>query len=174
MTASHNLPTEAGNYSRPDTVAAPGDVLKLTAAAPALGLPLGKLRRLVKEGMPVVRRASARGGRGSTTWLHLPTCRQWLAAAQHPGQPVEALLLQLAAELPHVIGAALDVAGRVLDTPAKAELLRMLPGVWFLASTAIHDYLIGEHGCPEQRDLGPRDLPPALARLLDSKLQSKR
>jgi hypothetical protein len=174
MTASHNLPTEAGNYSQPDTVAAPADVVKLTAAVDALGLPLGKLRRLVKEGMPTVRRASAKGGRGSTTWLHLPTCRQWLAARVAAGQPVEALLLQLASELPAVVGAALDVAGRVLDTPAKAELLRMLPGVWFLASTAIHDYLIGEHGCPEQRDLGPRDLPPALARLLDSELQSKR
>lgn len=186
MTASHNLQPSAGNYSQPEnprngadraeTVAGDDDVttVKLTAAAAELGLKLGTLRRMVGEGLPVVRRASAKGGRGQTTLLHLPTCRQWLAAQQQPAAPTEALLLQLASELPHVLGVALDVAGRVLDTPAKTELLRMLPGVWFLASTAIHDYLIGEHGCPPQRDLTRADLPPGLARLLDSELQSKR
>lgn len=175
MTTAHNLQPSAGNHSRaPEITAAPGDVVKLADAAVALGLKLGTLRRLVKEGLPTVRRASARGGRGNGTLLHLPTVRAWLAARQQPTQPVEALLLTLAAELPHVIGAALDVAGRVLDTPAKAELLRMLPGVWWLVATALRDHLTAEHGCPEQRDLTRDDLPPALARLLDSKLQSKR
>lgn len=174
MTASRNLPTEAINYSQPGTVAGDGDVVKLADAAAALGLKLGTMRRLIGEGLPTVRRANAKGGRGNGTLLHLPTVRAWLAARQQPGQSTEALLLQLAAELPHVIGAALDVAGRVLDTPAKAELLRMLPGVWFLASTALRDHLTAEHGCLEQRDLTRADMPPALARLLNSELQSKR
>lgn len=186
MTTVHNLPTEAINYSRPENprfgadraeteiTAAPGDVLKLTAAAAELGLKLGTLRRLIGEGLPTVRRASARGGRGCGTLLHVPTARAWLAAKQRPARAVESLLLQLAAELPHVIGAALDVAGRVLDTPAKAELLRMLPAIWYLASTALRDHLTDTHGAPAMRDLTRADLPPSLARLLDSKLQSKR
>ena len=167
MTAAHNLPTEAG------TVAG-GDVVKLVDAAAELGLKLGSLRRLIdKEGCPTVRRASAGGGRGNTTLLHLPTVRRWLAARDQPAQPVEALLLTLASELPRVLAEALDDAARLCDGPHKRELLRVLPGVWFLAATAVRDHLT-ERGCPEQRDLTRADLPPALARLLNSELQSKR
>lgn len=175
MTASHNLPTEAINYSQPDTLAGGDDVttVKLADAADALNLKLGTLRRLIREGMPTVRRADARGGRGSTTLLHLPTVRAWLAAQQQPGQPVEVLLLQLAAELPAVVAAGLDDAARLCDGPHKRDLLRVLPGIWWLVATALRDHLT-EHGCPEQRDLTRDDLPPGLARLLDSKLQSKR
>lgn len=171
MDKLHNLTPSAIIYgsAASETVT----TVKLADAAVALGVRLGTLRRLIGEGLPVVQRADAKGGRGSTTWLHVPTCRQWLAARQQPAQPVESLLLQLAAELPAVVGAALDVAGRVLDTPAKAELLRMLPGVWYLTSTALRDHLT-EHGCPEQRDLTRDDMPTSMARLLDSKLQSER
>ena len=173
MTAVHNLQPVAGNYSRaPEITAAPGDVTTVKLAATALGLKLGTLRRLVKEGCPVVR--PGRDGRGNGTLLHLPTVRAWLAARQQPGQPTEALLLTLASELPAVVAAALDVAGRVLDTPAKAELLRMLPGIWWLVATALRDHLTAEHGCPEQRDLTRDDMPAALARLLDSNLKSQR
>ena len=158
---------------RAKTVAGDGDVVKLTAAVDALGLPLGKLRRLVKEGMPTVRRANARGGRGSTTWLHLPTCRQWLAARQQPAHPVEALLLTLASELPAVVAAGLDDAARLCDGPHKRDLLRVLPAIWYLTSTALRDHL-NEHGAPTMRDLTRDDMPTSMARLLDSKLQSKR
>lgn len=171
MDKLHNLTPQAINYgsAASETVT----TVKLADAVDALGLPLGKLRRLVKEGLPTVRRADARGGRGSTTLLHLPTVRAWLAARQQPGQPTEALLLTLAGELPHVIGAALDDAARLCDGPHKHALLRTMPGVWWLVATALRDHLT-EHGCPEQRDLTHADLPPALARLLDSKLKSKR
>lgn len=174
MTAVPNLPTEAINYSRaPEITAAPGDVVKLADAAVALDMKLGTLRRLVGEGLPVVRRANAKGGRGGGTLLHVPTVRAWLAAQKQPAKPVEALLLALASELPAVVGSALDEAGRLCEGQRKAELLRLLPGVWFLASTAVRDHLV-EVGCPPQRDLTRDDLPPALARLLDSELKSKR
>ena len=174
MTASRKLQPSAINYSRaPEITATPGDVVKLTDAAPALNLKLGTLRRLIQEGMPVVRRADARGGRGCGTLLHLPTARAWLAARQQPAQPVEALLLQLAAELPAVVAAGLDDAARLCDGPHKRDLMRVLPGVWWLVATAVRDHLT-EHGCPEQRDLTRDDMPTSMARLLDSKLQSKR
>lgn len=180
MTAA-KLQPESVNYSQPEiSRSAPkraetgtADVVAVKQAVAALGLKLGTLRRLIDEGMPTVRRASAGGGRGNTTLLHLPTCRQWLAARQQPGQSTEALPLQLAAELPHVIGAALDVAGRRIESPSKPELLRLLPAIWWLVATAMRDHLT-EHGCPELATLTRADLPPALARLLDSKLQSKR
>lgn len=181
MTAA-KLQPEAGNYSQPENSrSAPkraetgaADVVKLVDACAPLGLKLGTLRRLIdKEGLPVVRRASAGGGRGNTALLHLPTVRRWLAAQQQPAQPVEALLLQLASELPHVLAVALDDAARLVEGTHKRDLLRVLPGVWFLAATALRDHL-SEHGCPEQRDLTRADLPPALARLLNSELQSKR
>ena len=169
MTAAHNLQPEVGTVAAPDEVT----TVKLADACGPLGLKLGTLRRLVDEGLPTVRRASAGGGRGQTTLLHLPTCRQWLAAQKQPSAPTEALLLQLAAELPHVLAVALDDAARLCNGPHKRDLLRVLPGVWFLAATALRDHLT-ELGCPEQRNLEKHDLPPALARLLDSELQSKR
>ena len=135
---------------------------------------LGTMRRLIREGLPTVRRASAKGGRGCGTLLHLPTARAWLAARQQPAQPVEALLLQLAAELPAVVGAALDVAGRRIESPSKPELLRLLPAIWFLIATALRDHLTDKFGCPELATLTQGDMPAAMARLLDSKLQSKR
>lgn len=174
MTTVHKLQPQAINYSRaPEITAAPADVVKLADAAPALNMKLGTLRRLIREGMPTVRRASARGGRGSTTLLHVPTARAWLAAKQRPAQPVEALLLTLASELPAVVAAALDDASRLCDGPHKRDLLRLMPAIWFLVSTALRDHL-NEHGCPEQRDLTRDDMPTSMARLLDSKLQSKR
>ncbi|WP_374328687.1 hypothetical protein [Azonexus sp.] len=172
MTAPENSRFGA-ERAKTGTLAGGGDVVKLADAAVALNMKLGTLRRLVKEGMPTVRRADARGGRGSTTLLHLPTCRQWLAARQQPGQPVEVLLLQLAGELPAVVAAGLDDAARLCDGPHKHALLRMLPGIWWLVATALRDHLT-EHGAPTLRDLTHADLPPALARLLNSELQSKR
>ena len=187
MTTVHKLQPQAINYSQPEnprfgadraktgTVAAPADVttVKLADAAPALGVRLGTLRRLIGEGMPTVRRASARGGRGSTTWLHVPTARAWLAARQQPARPVEALLLTLASELPAVVAAGLDDAARLCDGPHKRDLMRVLPGVWWLVATAVRDHLV-EHGAPPMRDLTRDDMPTSMARLLDSKLQSKR
>lgn len=184
---AHKLQPEAINYGQPEnprsvpkrakTGSAPNDTnvttVTLADAAVALGLKLGTLRRLIGEGLPVVRRADAKGGRGSTTWLHVPTCRQWLAARQQPGQPVEALLLQLAAELPAVVAAGLDDAARLCDGPHKRDLLRVLPGVWWLVATAVRDHLV-EHGAPPMPDLTRDDMPTSMARLLDSKLQSKR
>lgn len=167
MTAAHNLPTEVG------TVAGGGDVSTVKQAAAELNMKLGTLRRLIDEGMPTVRRASAGGGRGQTTLLHLPTCRQWLAAQQQPAAPTEALLLQLASELPAVVAAGLDDAARLCDGPHKRDLLRVLPAIWWLVATTVRDHLT-EHGCPPQRDLTKHDLPLALARLLDSELKSKR
>lgn len=195
MDKLHNLTPQAINYgsaasgtvttpenprsvpkrAKTGTLAGGDDVttVKLADAADALNLKLGTLRRLVKEGLPTVRRADARGGRGCGTLLHLPTCRQWLAAQQQPGQPVEVLLLQLAGELPAVVAAGLDDAARLCDGPHKHALLRMLPGIWWLVATALRDHLT-EHGAPTLRDLTHADLPPALARLLNSELQSKR
>lgn len=193
MDKLHNLTPQAINYgsaasgtvttpenprsvpkrAKTEITAAPADVLKLADAAVALNMKMGTMRRLIGEGLPVVRRADAKGGRGSTTWLHVPTARAWLAARQQPAQPVEALLLQLAAELPAAIAAALDDASRLCDGPHKRDLLRLLPGVWWLVASAARDHLV-EHGCPEQRDLTRDDMPTSMARLLDSKLQSKR
>lgn len=195
MDKLHNLTPQAINYgsaasgtvttpenprsvpkrAKTGTLAGGDDVttVKLADAADALNLKLGTLRRLVKEGLPTVRRADARGGRGCGTLLHLPTVRAWLAARQQPGQPTEALLLTLAAELPHAIGAALDDASRLCDGPHKRDLLRLMPGIWWLVATAVRDHLT-EHGAPAMRDLTRADLPPSLARLLNSELQSKR
>lgn len=166
MTAAHNLPTEAG------TVAG-GDVVKLVDAAAELGLKLGTLRRLIDEGMPTVRRASAGGGRGNTTLLHLPTVRRSLAARDQPAQPVEALLLTLAAELPHVLAEALDTSSRMVEGPHKVATLRALAGSWVIISNALIGSL-ARHGCDLPPELGRDDLPPAMLRLLNSELQSKR
>lgn len=167
-------PRNGADRAKTGTVAGGGDVVKLTDAAAALDLKLGTLRRMIREGLPVVRRANAKGGRGCGTLLHVPTARAWLAARQQPAEPVEALLMTLASELPAVVAAALDVAGRRIESPRKPELLRLMPALWFLVSTALRDNLTDKFGCPELATLTETDMPTSMARLLDSKLQSKR
>lgn len=153
MTASHNLPTEAINYSRaPEITAAPGDVtaVKLADAAAELGLPVSTLQFWIsRKGCPVARRG--RRGRGGATMVDPVAVRAWLAGRDQPTAPTTEhdVMLAYAERLPDLLAEAMFAAYCAVESPAKRQLAGTVAVAWYQAINGELDRL---------RDLWP-DVP---------------
>lgn len=108
--------------------------LPIAAAAEELGISPSTLRRwITSSGAPVVRRG--RQGRGNATLVDIEAMRIWREGGE------AAICLELAAAVPDLIAAAMDEALRLSDGPHKIALAGALAGGWYLAATAVVDYL---------------------------------
>ena len=118
--------------------------LPISQAAAALGVPIGTLRRWLREGCPAVTRG--RRGRGQAALVDPDQIRQWRAAGER-----ELVFLQLASAVPHVLAAATVESWRTADGLDKRRLAGVLAGTWYTQTTAVLDHLRDQ--CPAVPDV---------------------
>ncbi len=124
--------------------------MTIDAAAQALGVRSGTVRRWVREGCPTV--CPGRRGRGHALLVDVEAVRTWRGA-----DVGDALVLELAAALPEVLAGAAAEAHRLTDGPCKTAAAGVLAGAWYLSVSAALDLLrqrcasVGEvRSLPEQ------------------------
>lgn len=130
-------------------------MLTLPEAAHHLGIPIGTLRRWVREGCPVVLRGHR--GRGHACMVDVEAVRQWRESSQP-----DALLLEIASALPEVLARAMEKAWKLSEGADKRRLAGVLAGSWYVAASEVLDYLRDKH--PAIPDVGPA-LPDQIERL---------
>ncbi len=123
-------------------------------AAARENVPVGTIKRWIREGAPCVRRG--RRGRGQCALLNLQELRAWRVA-----QTGEALLLALASELPLLLADAATEALQAVDTMPKSKAAGLLAASWYVNATAVLDALRAR--CPLVPDI--TDLPEQVRRL---------
>lgn len=164
MTASHNLPTEAGNYSQPEnprsvpkraetgTVAADVVALTIGQAAVALDLPESTLQFWIsRKGCPVARKGGR--GRGRATMIDVAAVRAWMAGRDQPATTAPTterdVMRAYAERLPDLLAQAMFAAYCAVESPAKRQLAASVAVAWYRAASQELDRL---------RDLWP-DVP---------------
>lgn len=130
-------------------------MLTLPEAAHHLGIPVGTLRRWVREGCPVVLRGHR--GRGHACMVDVEAVQRWRESSTP-----NALLLEIAAALPDVLARAMVEAWKQIDGTDKRRLAGVLAGSWYVAASEVLDYLRAKH--PGIPDVGPA-LPEQIERL---------
>lgn len=128
--------------------------LPLRAAASALGLAQGTLRRWVREGCPVV--ARGRRGRGHAVLIDPAAVLAWRAAGER-----ERIYLQLAGAVPVVLAEAAAESLRQSQGLDKKRLAGTLAASWYLGTTAVLDHM--REQCPAVPDV--TDVPEQIEQL---------
>lgn len=126
----------------------------IVEAAQALGVRPGTLKRWCRQGAPVVQRG--RRGRGCALLVDPAAVRQWLGADAR-----DALLLELANELPYAMADAAIEALRLVEGPHKRSTAGVLAGTWYLSAAAVLDLL--RDRCPSIPEIGA--IPEPIERL---------
>lgn len=128
--------------------------LPLAAAAQALGIPQGTLRRWMREGCPVA--ARGRRGRGHAVLLDPAAVRQWREAGER-----ERIYLELAGAVPAVLAEAAAESLRQAQGLDKKRLAGTLAASWYLGTTAVLDHM--REQCPAVPDV--TDVPEQIEQL---------
>ncbi|MFT3793025.1 MAG: hypothetical protein QM741_18595 [Rudaea sp.] len=131
--------------------------LPLRAAAAALGLRHGTLRRHVRNGCPTV--TAGHRGRGHAYLIDPDAVRQWLGADLR-----DKALHSLAAALPRVLAATIAESHTRAAGVDKRALAGILVGTWYLSATRLIDNL--RELCPDIPKLEPENLPKDIDLLL--------
>lgn len=126
-----------------------GDWLPIDAAAQALGVPAGTVRRWCREGLP---HRPGRRGRGHAALVQLATVRAW----QRGGPTVD--VLQLAQALPARIAQQIAAQYAALDYPAKRADARVFAACWFVAASATLDVLRELDSAVPEIDHAPEEI----------------
>ncbi len=128
--------------------------LPVDAAARALGVPPGTLRRWIRQGCPQAQRG--RRGRGHAQLVDPDHVRQWRAA-----DPRAAAILAVAAAFPEIFADALVAAWQRSEGIDKRRLAGLMAATWYSTSTTLLDYMRKE--CPAVPDVSA--LPEPIERL---------
>lgn len=128
--------------------------LTVSAAARVLGVPPGTLRRWIRQGCPTVDRGQK--GRGHACLVDVEAVLAWRRASRS-----DALILELAGELPNVLAAASLQAFTQIAGNDKPRMAGVLAGTWYLMASATLDYLRAK--CPEVPEIS--SIPPEVGRL---------
>jgi len=131
------------------------DALPIAAAARALGIRPGTLRRWMREGCPVASRGQR--GRGHAVLVDPEAVRTWRAADQR-----DQVLLELAGDVPRLLAAAIDDAYRQAQGIDKRKLGEILAATWFVGANALLDHLRARCAAVPQL---PPELPAQIDRL---------
>lgn len=108
--------------------------MPIEAAAQALDVSVPTLRRWIRRGCPVLCRGSR--GRGHALLLDPGQVTAWRQAGD-----VEAMTLELAAQVPDVLANAMLQALQQAQGPHKRQLAGSLTAAWYFASCVILDNL---------------------------------
>lgn len=119
-------------------MAAIDDAVTVDEAARVLGVTAYAVRRWIGEGAPVVRRG--RKGRGHPT-LVSPTALDAWREARKAASSTDALLMQLAAELPAVLAVAAVEGHRLAEGVDKRKLAGIAVAMYYVNETALRDWL---------------------------------
>lgn len=106
----------------------------IATAAKALGVPVGTMRRWVREGCPTL--SKGRRGRGHRVLIDLDAVRQWRSAGV-----TDRIYLTLAEAVPELLAKAAEESLRMAEGFDKRRLAGVIAGSWYLSSTAMLDHL---------------------------------
>lgn len=115
------------------------DLIPLSDAADRLGVPVGTMRRWVRQGCPVAQ--PGRRGRGHAARVSLPAVRAWRDSQRAD----ERLAAELASELPVVLAEAAFEGWRELSGPDKRRLAGLVAVVWLWLAEGALDHLRGRY-----------------------------
>lgn len=130
-------------------------MLTLPEAAHHLGVPVGTLRRWVREGCPVALRGHK--GRGHACMVDVEAVRQWRESSES-----DARLLEIASALPDVLARASEEAWRQTEGTDKRRLAGVMAASWYVVTSSVLDYLRAKH--PAIPDVG-QPFPEQIERL---------
>lgn len=108
--------------------------MPLKAAAVELGIRLGAMRRLVRDGAPVVRKGHR--GRACSTLVDIDAIREW----QRGG--ADAIVREVASALPLILAETMqDTFQQAVGHMSNAQAAALLSAAWLRSANAVNDYM---------------------------------